>query len=186
MAFDIACLANISGAASAGSAPICAPPTGPPAAPTRAAPAPANPKAYAVQFWRTIPLPAPRPSVPPGYAITGKPAYLVTNGTVSPPEYVDNTPLGRLTIDATGEYRVNWGDASPAVWDGPYPEEGQPWPDGRIVHTYDYAGTYTIQVEEDWTAVWHLGGATGTLTGLHTTAAIPGFTARQLQAVITN
>lgn len=142
--------------------------------------------AYAVQFWRTIPLPVPRPQVPPGYAVTGKPAYLVTNGTLSPPEYVDNTPLGRLTIDATGQYRVDWGDANPPVWNGPYSTEGEPWPDGQITHTYDYTGTYTIQLEEDWTAVWHLAGATGTLAGLHTAADIPNFEVRQLQAVITN
>ena len=167
------------------SAPLCILPPATPATPAAPAPPP-NPEAYAVQFWRTIPLPVPEPQVPPGYAITGKPAYLVTHGTVSPPEYTDNTPLGVLTIDASGQYVVDWGDSTPPSWAGPYAAEGQPWPNGQITHTYDYTGTYTIQVQEDWSAVWHLAGATGTLTGLHTTAAIPDFQVQQVQAVITN
>lgn len=186
-AFFIACLNDVAGGAS-GSAPICLPPTGTPAPAqaTAANPPAPNPAAYAVEFWRTIPLPVPKPEVPPGYAVTGKPSYLVTHGTVSPPQFSDNTPLGRLTIDATGQYRVDWGDSTPPDWAGPYQAEGQPWPNGQITHTYDYTGTYTIEVEEDWTAVWHLAGATGTLTGLRTTAAIPDFRVEQLQAVITN
>ncbi|MCU4184239.1 hypothetical protein K6U06_07690, partial [Acidiferrimicrobium sp. IK] len=35
-----------------------------------------NPAVLATQFWQTIPLPTPKPTLPPGYAITGKPAYL--------------------------------------------------------------------------------------------------------------
>jgi hypothetical protein len=140
----------------------------------------------AIEFWKTIPLPVPRPTIPPGYAVTGKPAYLVTHGTVSPPEFVDDTPLGQLTVQAQGEYFVQWGDPQPPRWSGPYGSEGQPWPNGQIAHTYDYVGTYTVTVEEQWTAVWHLAGATGNLTGLHTVATIPNFQVQQLQAVITN
>lgn len=184
-AFSIACLNDLSGAAASVNAPLCTLPTTP-AAPARPAnPAP-GPAAYAVRFWRTIPLPVPKPAIPPGYAITGKTAYLVTHGTTSPPEYVDNTPLGQLTIRVSGAYVVDWGDANSPYWDGPYAFEGQPWPDGRITHTFEVAGTYTVTVEEDWTAVWQLAGVTGTLGGLRTTATIPGFQARQYQAVITN
>jgi hypothetical protein len=150
------------------------------------APRAIDPVTLAVQFWRTIPLPVPKPAIPPGYAVTGKPAYLVTHGTVSPAPYVDNTPLGQLTIQAQGEYFVNWGDANPPSWSGPFAAEGQPWPHGQIAHTFDYVGTYTVTVEEQWSAVWHLAGATGHLTGLHTTATIPNFQVQQLQAVITN
>ena len=142
--------------------------------------------AFAVQFWKTIPLPVPRPAVPPGYAVTGKTAYLVTHGTTSPPPYTDKTPLGPLTITATGSYLVDWGDSYAPGWQGPYPTEGQPWPDGRITHTYDYVGRYTITVREQWTAAWHLAGLTGTLTGLQTTATIADFEVEQLQAVITS
>jgi hypothetical protein len=149
-------------------------------------PQPIDPVTLAVRYWKTIPLPVPRPAIPPGYAITGKLAYLVTHGTVSPSEYVFATPLGELTIQATGRYLVNWGDAYAAGWSGPYPTEGQPWPGGRITHVYDFAGTYTVTVEEQWTAAWRLAAATGTLNGLETTATIPGFQAHQYQAVITN
>ena len=187
LAFYTNCLQDLTGAAAAANAPLCIMPTGPapPAAPHTPAPA-ASPVAYAVQFWRTIPLPVPKPEIPPGYAITGKTSYLVTHGTTSPPAYVDQTPLGQLTISAGGQYLVDWGDSSPPVWDGPYATEGQPWPDGRITHTYDVVGSYTVTVEEEWTAVWHLAGVTGTLTGLRTTATIPDFRVEQLQAVITN
>ena len=145
-----------------------------------------DPGTLAVRFWRTIPLPVPRPTIPPGYAVTGKTAYLVTNGTTAPSVYRDNTPLGQLTIQATGTYVVDWGDGTQPVWTGPYAAEGQSWPSGHITHTFDIAGTYTVAVQEDWTATWHLAGATGTLNGLHTTATIPNFAVRQLQAVITN
>lgn len=149
-------------------------------------PPPIDPVTLAVQFWQTIPLPTPRPAIPPGYAVTGKEAYLVTNGTTTPPPYTRNTPLGTLTVTATGRYVVDWGDPAQPGWVGPYSTEGAPWPDGRITHVYDYAGTDTVTVEEQWTAVWHLAGASGTLAGLHTTATIPGFRVEQLQAVITN
>ncbi len=165
-------------------------PNCPPAPGANGQPAPPlpalDPVALAVQFWRTIPLPVPHPAIPPGYAVTGKQAYLVTNGTTAPPTYTANTPLGALTVVVTGTYRVDWGDGTSPAWAGPYPYEGQPWPAGRITHTYDYTGTYGVTVEEDWTAVWHLAGTGGTLTGLHTTATIPNFRVEQLQAVLTN
>lgn len=179
---------DLSGAAAAVSAPLCIPAPAPPAAPAPA-PAPARaptPVVFAVRFWQNIPLPVPKPEIPPGYAVTGKTAYLVTHGTTEPPEYSTTTPLGQLTVRASGQYFVDWGDSSPAVWAGPYLVEGQPWPDGKISHTYDFTGTYTVTVREQWSAVWQLGGATGTLTGLQTVGTIPGFQVEQLQAVITN
>jgi hypothetical protein len=166
--------------------PNCPPP--PPAAPGHPAPAlpVLDPVTLAVQFWHTIPLPVPKPTIPPGYAVTGKDAYLVTNGTTRPAPYVDNTPLGQLTVTATGQYLVNWGDIHQPGWAGPYSSEGEPWPNGVITHVYDFAGTVDVTVEEEWTAVWRLAGASGTLNGLHTAATIPGFRVEQLQAVLTN
>lgn len=135
----------------------------------------------ALRFWRTIDLPTPHASVPPGWAITGKPAYLVTSGTGDPAPYRDATPLGELTLAAVGTYRVNWGDG---IATGPYHSAGLPWPSGRITHTYTTVGTYRIVVSESWSATWRLGGAGGTLTGLVTTVTIPDFPVKQVQAVI--
>lgn len=154
-------------------------------APPRPAPPGPPPGAIAVQFWKTIPLPVPRPTVPPGYGICGKDAYLVTNGTTHPDAYQYNTPLGLLTIKVTGTYSVDWGDPYSPGWSGPYSAEGEPWPSGQIAHAYDYVGYYTITVAESWSATWQLGGAGGVLDGLRTTAVIPRFRVEQLQAVIT-
>ncbi|MGH9059923.1 MAG: hypothetical protein ACRDZY_10470, partial [Acidimicrobiales bacterium] len=120
---------------------------------------------------------------PPGFALTGKPAYLVTGGTVAPPPYSQATPLGPLQIVAHGSYTIGWGEGTTS---GPYDTEGLPYPHGNIAHTYDNVGGYTVTVRETWTATWTLGGAGGTLQQLHTDGAIPGFPARQVQAVITN
>ncbi|MDA8047555.1 MAG: hypothetical protein M0Z30_20370 [Actinomycetota bacterium] len=187
----LGCLATL-GAGGAAPNPNCTPPASP-APPGAPAPVPApappaapDPAALAVRFWQAIPLPVPEPTIPPGYAITGKVAYLVTNGTTAPPAYEENTPIGRLTIQATGQYVVDWDDGTVPTWTGPYRAEGRPWPNGQITHTYDNAGTYTVTLREQWSAVWHLAGASGVLGGLATDATIPGLRAEQLQAVITN
>ena len=142
-----------------------------------------DPVTLAVQFWRTVPLPVPHPTIPPGYAITGKPAYLVTGGSTQPDPFVEQTPLGQLTIEAVGTYDVDWGDGS--GWQGPYRSEGQPYPQGGVSHVYDNVGTYDVVVREQWTARWQLAGAVGTLGGLQTTATIGAYPVRQVQAVIT-
>jgi hypothetical protein len=141
-----------------------------------------SPAVRAARFWETIPLPGPKPSVPPGFAITGKLAYLVTNGTVSPPAFHQGTVVGALSISAHGSYQVDWGDGSAS---GPYSTEGLPYPNGIITHTYDNVGTYTLTVTETWTANWSLGTAAGTLQALHTEGVIERFPVQQLQAVIT-
>jgi len=157
--------------------------------PCPATPAPGaiiNPQLLAENFWKTVPLPVPKPQVPPGYAITGMPAYLVTNSTVAPAPYVFATPLGPLRIQASGAYFVEWDDPRTPGWAGPFPFEGEPWPNGRIAHTYDDVGAATIVVRETWTATWQLGTATGTLSALATTATIANYPIHQEQAVITN
>ena len=158
------------------------PPCPPAAAP--AAPPPAvTPQQLAAQFWDTIPLPAPQPSIPPGYAVTGKLAYLVTDGTLAPNVYQTTTILGPLSVTAHGSYTVHWGDGATS---GPYNSEGRPYPNGNISHTYDNVGTVTVTVDESWTATWSLGGAGGTLTRLQTEGTIHNFLIRQIQAVITS
>jgi hypothetical protein len=157
-------------------------PACPPAAPGAAAPPPPNPAVVAQDFWNTTPLPVPQPTIPPGWAITGKPAYLVTGGTLAPPTYTYATPLGTLTITAHGSYTVNWGDGTT---NGPFDTEGLPYPNGNIAHTYDNVGTVTVTLNEAWTATWTIGGNDGTLNQLQTQATIANFQIRQIQAVIT-
>lgn len=158
----------------------------PPAAAAKGPPPRPSPAQIALHYWRTIPLPVPHPAVPPGYAVTGKTAYLVTGGTVDPGEYRFATPLGPLTITATGYYLVDWGDGTSPTWTGPYPENGVAWPDGMITHVYDQVASVTLAVHEVWRATWTLAGDRGTLTGLATNGAIAGLPVRQIQAVITS
>ncbi len=145
-----------------------------------------NPTTIAVNFWRTIPLPVPVPKVPPGYALAGKMAYLVTGGTVDPAPFEDNTPLGLLTVKATGSYLVNWGDSSASSWSGPYDFEGLAYPVGRITHVYENSGTYTIGLRENWSATWSLAGYSGAVNGLATSATIKNLVVKQLQTILAN
>jgi hypothetical protein len=164
--------------------PQCPAPPAPPAVVAAAGPAPppVNPAVVAEQFFETIPLPAPRPAIPPGYALTGLAAYLVTNGDLRPAAYSRNTPVGLLSVQPQGAYYVDWGDGTRT---GPYTTEGRPYPDGTISHVYDQVGTYPVTVTVEWSATWALGAAHGVLGGLRTQARIPDFVVRQSQAVLT-
>ena len=107
---------------------------------------------------------------------------MVTGGQVAPPAFSQQTVVGALNVSAKGTYEVNWGDGTVT---GPFAAEGVAYPNGNIAHTYDNVGTYTVTVNETWTATWHLGAAAGTLQQLHTQGVIAAFPVRQLQAVIT-
>jgi hypothetical protein len=146
-------------------------------------PAGITPAIAAQAFWRSIPLPTPHPYIAPGWAITGKTAYLETNGVLHPAPWTTGTPLGPLTITATGAYFVDWGDPS-GTWSGPFNHEGAAWPNGTITHVYDFVGNYAVTVAQLWTATWTLGNQHGTLTQLLTQATIAGFPVQQVQAVI--
>jgi len=139
-----------------------------------------TPAMIATRYWEEVPLPSPHPHIAPGWAITGKLAYLETNGELQH-TYTNSTPFGPLEIVATGAYYVDWGDGESS---GPHSVEGKPWPDGEITHDYVWAKTYDIVVTERWTATWHLGGQSGVLRELRTTGTIDDFPARQIQAVI--
>ena len=134
-------------------------------------------------FLTTLPLPKPRPYIAPGYALTGKLAYLETRADERQ-EHSTTTPFGPLHVVVTRTaYEVDWGDGSGAD-KGPFPFPGEPWPNGRITHTYTRAGRYDVRVTEHWQADWTLGPVSGTITGLRSApATIAGFEARQLQAV---
>lgn len=139
-----------------------------------------DPVVFAVAFWRQVKLPDPKPYIAPGWAITGKYAYLETRGERRK-TYTSDTPFGPLELVASGRYTVDWGDGERG---GPYDFEGEPWPDGRITHTYINVGTYTIRVREDWSATWRIGDAGGTLSGLRTEASIDNFRVQQIQVVL--
>jgi hypothetical protein len=87
---------------------------------------------------------------------------------------------------ATGSYLVNWGDGTAPTWAGPYGQEGGPYPNGGIVHTYDNTGFVTVTLDENWSADWTIGPFHGVLPDLRTVATIPNFRVSQLQAIITN
>ena len=144
---------------------------------------PPSPEQVAVGFLITVPLPTPEPYIAPGYALTGKLAYLETRA-VERKDFTAPTPFGALRVVATRTaFDVDWGDGS-GVDKGPFPFAGEPWPNGRITHTYTHMGRYDITVVERWKAEWSLAGATGTVTGLRSAPAIiEDFEARQLQAV---
>ncbi len=140
-----------------------------------------TPESYAARYWELVPLPKPKPFIAPGWAITGKLAYMETKGEVRHVYTNATTPFGPLEIFATGRYYVDWGDGETS---GPHSMEGTPWPEGEITHDYVWARTYDIVVTERWTATWQLGGRSGTLRELRTSGRIEDFPARQIQAVI--
>ncbi len=143
-------------------------------------PQPATPSSIARRHWELVPLPQPRPHIPPGRAITGKLAYLDTGGAVTH-RYSSDTVFGPLRIEANGSYMIAWGDGETS---GPYSFEGEPCPTGRITHEYQRVGSYDIIVTERWTARWYLAGQTGNLRTLQTVGRINVFPVQQIQAVI--
>jgi hypothetical protein len=135
--------------------------------------------AEAQSFWGTVPLPKPDPYIAPGWAITGKKAYLETRDAPTA-RFTRDTPRGQLVIDAVGPTYVDWGDGTST---GPYAEAGLPWPDGTVTHVYERVGTYDVVVTQRWSAEWHLDGESGHLDGLRTQGRIDDFPAQELEAV---
>ncbi|MPZ89359.1 MAG: hypothetical protein GEU81_15085 [Nitriliruptorales bacterium] len=152
-----------------------------PAAGAVPGPALPAPEEIALRFWEQVRLPAPEPHIAPGYAVTGKTAYLET-GAQPNASFERVTPLGTLTIQASAELWVDWGEGEGPQ--GPYASLGGPWPHGEITNVYAEAGTVDVTVTQQWSATWALAGATGTLGGLSTTATIPDLAIEQLQAVL--
>lgn len=125
--------------------------------------------------------PDPEPWIAPGFAITGKRAYLETWGPLSHrPEPVE-TPSGRLeVVFAATSFTVDWGD-------GTAPEEyaspGEPWPDGEASHVYVDMGVYDVVVAQRWQASWRLGDRAGEVILTGAPSVIDAFEVGQLQAV---
>jgi hypothetical protein len=151
-----------------------------PLCPPAAATARQSATAVAMRAWEEVPLPAPKPHIAPGRAITGKLAYIETRGQTEF-TFTKETGVGTLQIRAKGRYTVDWGDGETS---GPHSAEGKPWPDGEITHGYISVGSYDVVVTERWTATWHIGQWSGQLSELRTVGRIDDFPVQQIQAVV--
>ncbi|MGH9128738.1 MAG: hypothetical protein ACRDY2_07175 [Acidimicrobiales bacterium] len=164
--------------------PTISTPARPGSATTTTRPTPsATPAQVAASVWvnqGTNLLPSPHPYIAPGKGLAGLPGYLEVRAPLRA-TFSDPTRLGTLSMAASAVVYVNWGDGTPTG--GPYHSAGGPYPTGTITHYWDYDGTYTITVSEDWTATWDLAGRSGTLTGLQTYGRIPSFPVGQVESV---
>jgi len=151
-------------------------------APCPAGAAPLDPTGLAYAFAHQMSPPSTNPTIAPGHAICGKPAYLQQD--VGPATQTFDTILGPLTITLRPTtFTVDWGDRT-TTDPGPFPTPGGAWPDGPATHTYTRAGTYTVTLTQTWEADWTVADHhnTSPLT-VTSTDTIDNFQARQLQAV---
>lgn len=145
-------------------------------------PAPTRPTpgvAAALAWERQVQLPEPALRIAPGWALTGKTAYLEIMG----PRELDREyqALGYpITIAATSILDVDWGDGT--VERG-IRRRGGPWPSGDITHVYTDLGTYTVTVTQRWTANWRVGSQQGVIADRLVTTGSLQLEARQVQAV---
>jgi hypothetical protein len=153
-----------------------------PNSPIRTPPRPASPAQIALLIWQTqIPLPHPSPYIAPGYAITGKRAYLEIrdNASLAPQHFNE---LGYdITVDARSTYEIVWGDGSVSTG---VTTMGGPYPNGTVTHVYDNIGNYTVRIVQTWHGRYTVNGTSGTIgTPLTTEGTIPAFPVHQVEAV---
>jgi hypothetical protein len=140
----------------------------------------------AVRRTAVAQAPRPRPSIPPGLALTGLPAYLVTGHLLGFGPVTRRLDLGTVspsvTFFGTGTTTVVWGDGATSSHDVP----GRPYPDGEVVHTYLDRGTYTVQVIDTWRVTYEVDGILGgVLEATLEPVTIEGFPVQEYQAVRT-
>jgi len=137
-----------------------------------------------VLAWsQTAILPDPVLVVPPGYAVTGLPAYLEiqtpTPWTVNIPDpiWTDTIAVGCVHV----AFDVDWGDDSPPLHTTSL---GGPFPDGDVSHAYQTAGTgRTLSVTEQWRCQWSDPlGHQGVIDDLHSTGRLP-LEVREIQSL---
>jgi hypothetical protein len=130
-------------------------------------------------------LPRPTLEVPPGYALTGMPAYLVTNHQLEYGPVTHSVDLGVAVLDVTvtgsGVTQVDWGDGTSATYHAP----GTPWPDGQVVHTYRDAQTVDITVTDTWQVTYRVPalGIEDAIEAPLPTRTLEGLEVQQVQAV---
>lgn len=121
-----------------------------------------------------LPVPAPTPTVPPGRAITGVPAYLDAGGQ----------RYHEVSLDIFGGqftawfhhagYDVNWGDGS-EVRRYDHAQIADPYPDGDIRYAYATRGASTVTVTQYWAGWWSYSGIPN---------AIPPVSSRRIPGVL--
>jgi hypothetical protein len=130
-------------------------------------------------------LPRPELEVPPGYALTGMPAFLVTNHQLEYGPVTHAVDLGVAVLDVTvtgsGVTHVDWGDGTEATYHSP----GTPWPDGEIVHTYRDAQTVAITVTDTWQVTYRVPalGIEDSIEAPLPARTLESFEVQQIQAV---
>ncbi|TML41199.1 MAG: hypothetical protein E6G27_08070 [Actinobacteria bacterium] len=153
-----------------------------PNSPTRTAPQAASPAQIALLIWQTqIPLPHPAPYIAPGYAVTGKRAYLEIHDNPSlPPQHFNQLGYD-ITVDAASTYDIIWGDGTQSTG---ITSAGGPYPNGNVSHVYDNTGNYTVRIVQTWHGRYTVNGLTGTIDSpLTTEGTIQGFPVHQIEAV---
>jgi hypothetical protein len=140
-----------------------------------------TPEQAALQVWQQlVVLPRPQPRIRPGKAHTGREAFLEIGGQQTGSWFFQAFGFP-ITINATSTYDVDWGEGT---IDRGVTSQGGPWPDGDIRHVYTIANTYTVTINQHWTARWSIGGAGGTIANvLRTIGTIDPFPVHQVQAV---
>ena len=157
--------------------------TGPPSLIATGEPAPptaADIEAIARNYVRTLAMPVPQPqmSAPEGISGARHSIDLQTPSRQTFPS--ENTSFGQLSVTANGRFTVNWGDGTSDV----YTTSGAPWPNSEIAHSWNVRGQYRIVVTAQWNVDWRLGGYSGVIPAVATSATVPAWNVVEAQAVI--
>lgn len=139
---------------------------------------------HAVRRVAVAQLPRPELSIPPGYALAGLPAYLVTNHSLELGPVSRTLDLGTasptVTFTAVGTSTVDWGDGTVTE----HTVAGAPYPGGQVVHTYADRGPVTVQIVDRWTVTYDVGGRlSGVLFATLDPVTIEDFAVREYRAV---
>lgn len=150
----------------------------------------ASPKALVMSLWtRTYihKLSFPLFTIPPNYGLLNMPSYVVTKMPFNI-SFSDNTPLGKLVINATAALTIqvtNTTDRN-SYSVGKFNSPGFPYPNGTIPIRWQQAGKFDITGSLVWTSTWSLGSSvSGSFAPITLTSTIHDFPVIALQAVRT-
>jgi len=147
-----------------------------------AAPIP-SPTEVAQSYFNRSELPGPNPKIEPGRGIVSLPVYLQSGAEMTWEKSVPQTLYGPLTIKATSELYVDWGDGT-SVDEGPYSTPGASYADGGgISHPYADDGRFDVTVRQVWSVTWQFGPAGGTFPAIELSDSVQDFPILELQAV---